>query len=60
MLLTTEVVDTVKMAATIMRPKAIKAFDTQQRVLYCASVSKTLSPGLRVGWCAPGRYQVID
>lgn len=40
------------------RPKAIKAFDTQERVLYCASVSKTLSPGLRVGWCAPGRYQV--
>ncbi|MFM2304756.1 MAG: hypothetical protein RLZZ135_2168 [Cyanobacteriota bacterium] len=41
-----------------IRPKAIKAFDTQQRVLYCASVSKTLSPGLRVGWCAPGRYQI--
>ncbi len=40
------------------RPKAIKAFDTEDRVLYCASVSKTLSPGLRVGWCAPGRYQV--
>lgn len=40
------------------RPKAIKAFDTQERVLYCASVSKTLSPGLRVGWCAPGRYQI--
>jgi len=40
------------------RPKAIKAFDTEERVLYCASVSKTLSPGLRVGWCAPGRYQV--
>ena len=32
------------------RPKAIKAFDTQGRVLYCSSVSKTLSPGLRVGW----------
>lgn len=38
------------------RPKAIKAFDTENRVLYCASVSKTLSPGLRVGWCAAGRY----
>jgi DNA-binding transcriptional MocR family regulator len=38
------------------RPKAIKAFDTENRVLYCASVSKTLSPGLRVGWCAGGRY----
>jgi DNA-binding transcriptional MocR family regulator len=39
------------------RPKAIKAFDTQGWVLYCSSVSKTLSPGLRMGWCAPGRYQ---
>lgn len=39
------------------RPKAIKAFDSQGLVLYCASVSKTLSPGLRIGWCAPGRYQ---
>ncbi|PSB54352.1 GntR family transcriptional regulator [filamentous cyanobacterium CCP1] len=40
------------------RPKAIKAFDTEGRVLYCTSVSKTLSPGLRVGWAAAGRYQV--
>lgn len=39
------------------RPKAIKAFDTENRVLYCSSVSKTLSPGLRVGWCLPGCCQ---
>jgi len=39
------------------RPKAIKAFDTENRVLYCSSISKTLSPGLRVGWCLPGCYQ---
>ncbi len=39
------------------RPKAIKAFDRQGLVLYCSSYSKTLSPGLRVGWVAPGRYQ---
>ncbi|HEY9645787.1 MAG TPA: PLP-dependent aminotransferase family protein [Chroococcidiopsis sp.] len=39
------------------RPKAIKAFDTEGRVMYCASVSKTLSAGLRVGWSIPGRYQ---
>ncbi|MEM9003627.1 MAG: PLP-dependent aminotransferase family protein [Cyanobacteria bacterium P01_F01_bin.86] len=38
------------------RPKAIKAFDTENRVLYCSSVSKTLSPGMRTGWCAGGRY----
>jgi DNA-binding transcriptional MocR family regulator len=41
------------------RPKAIKAFDTEDRVLYCASASKVISPGLRVGWCAPGvKYRV--
>ncbi len=39
------------------RPNAIKAFDTEGRVIYCSSVSKTLSPGLRVGWCIAGRYQ---
>jgi DNA-binding transcriptional MocR family regulator len=39
------------------RPSAIKAFDSRGLVLYCSSYSKTLSPGLRVGWCIPGRYQ---
>lgn len=39
------------------RPKACKAFDREGLVLYCSSLSKTLSPGLRVGWCAPGRFQ---
>ncbi|MGK7952690.1 MAG: PLP-dependent aminotransferase family protein [Xenococcaceae cyanobacterium] len=39
------------------RPQAVKAFDTQGKVLYCASVSKTLSPGLRVGWIIAEAYQ---
>ena len=39
------------------RPKAVKSFDRHGLVLYCASYSKTLSPGLRVGWAVPGRYQ---
>ncbi|VXD17062.1 Uncharacterized HTH-type transcriptional regulator YdcR [Planktothrix serta PCC 8927] len=39
------------------RPKAIKAFDQKGLVLYCASCSKTLSPGLRVGWAVAGQYQ---
>ncbi|NJR66871.1 MAG: PLP-dependent aminotransferase family protein [Leptolyngbyaceae cyanobacterium CRU_2_3] len=39
------------------RPKALKAFDSEGIVLYCASYSKTLSPGLRVGWAVAGRYQ---
>jgi DNA-binding transcriptional MocR family regulator len=39
------------------RPKPLKAFDRNGLVLHCASFSKTLSPGLRVGWAVPGRYQ---
>jgi len=38
------------------RPKPLKAWDTDGRVLLCSSFGKTLAPGLRVGWCAPGRY----
>lgn len=33
----------------------IKSFDDKGLVLYCSSFSKTLSPGLRVGWCLPGK-----
>jgi len=38
------------------RPHALKALDEDGRVLLCSSFSKTLAPGLRVGWVAPGRY----
>jgi DNA-binding transcriptional MocR family regulator len=39
------------------RPRPAKAFDRTGNVLYCSSVSKTLSPGLRIGWVSPGRYE---
>jgi DNA-binding transcriptional MocR family regulator len=39
------------------RPKAAKAFDSDGHVLYCSSFSKTVSPGLRIGWILAGRYQ---
>lgn len=39
------------------RPKTLKAFDDDGRVLLCSGFSKTLTPGLRVGWIAPGRYR---
>ena len=38
------------------RPRTIKSFDTEGRVILCSSFSKTLAAGLRVGWVAPGRY----
>ena len=38
------------------RPPVTKAWDRSGNVLLCSSFTKTLSPGLRVGWIAPGRY----
>lgn len=38
------------------RPVPCKAYDRQGLVLWCGSFSKTLAPGYRVGWVAPGRY----
>ena len=45
-----------ELAYTYPRPRTIKSFDEDGRVLLCSSFSKTLAPGLRIGWVAPGRY----
>jgi DNA-binding transcriptional MocR family regulator len=39
------------------RPKVAKAFDQDGGVMLCDSFTKTLSPGSRVGWVAPGRFK---
>ena len=39
------------------RPKSCKSFDTEGNVIWCGSISKTLAPGYRVGWVAPGRFK---
>jgi DNA-binding transcriptional MocR family regulator len=39
------------------RPITAKSFDKQGLVLLCSSISKTLAPGLRVGWISPGRFR---
>lgn len=38
------------------RAHPCKAFDTKNNVLLCSSFSKTIAPGLRVGWIVPGKY----
>lgn len=38
------------------RPRTVKSFDRHGLVLLCSSFSKTLAPGYRVGWTAPGRF----
>lgn len=40
-----------------VRPGTAKAHDRKGLVLLCSSFSKTLAPGYRIGWIAPGRYQ---
>jgi DNA-binding transcriptional MocR family regulator len=44
------------------RPRTCKSFDTEGWVMLCSSVSKSLAPGYRVGWCIPGRFkdQIIN
>lgn len=39
------------------RPTCCKSYDESGNVLWCSSVSKTLAPGYRVGWVAPGKFR---
>jgi DNA-binding transcriptional MocR family regulator len=38
------------------RPPALKSFDTRDEVILCSAFTKTVAPGYRVGWLAPGRH----
>jgi DNA-binding transcriptional MocR family regulator len=44
------------------RPRTCKSYDKHGLVMLCSSVSKSLAPGYRVGWCIPGKFkaQVIN
>lgn len=33
----------------------VKAYDERDQVIYCSSLSKTLAPGLRIGWYVKGK-----
>lgn len=39
------------------RPSVARSYSRDGNVLLCSSFSKTVAPGYRVGWIAPGRYQ---
>ncbi|REC42361.1 aminotransferase-like domain-containing protein [Chryseobacterium pennipullorum] len=39
------------------RPKPCKFYDEAGIVMWAGSVSKTLAPGFRVGWVAPGKFK---
>ena len=40
----------------LTRPRVVQSHDSDGLVLLCGSYSKTLAPGFRVGWIAPGRF----
>jgi DNA-binding transcriptional MocR family regulator len=42
---------------TEKRPMVTSAFDQKGLVMLCSSFSKDISPSLRVGWVAPGRFK---
>lgn len=38
------------------RPKTCKYYDKKGLVMYCSSLSKSLTPGYRIGWAIPGKF----
>lgn len=40
-----------------VRPRTCKSYDKKGLVLHCGSFSKSLAPGYRLGWTAPGKFK---
>jgi DNA-binding transcriptional MocR family regulator len=38
-------------------PRLCKSYDLAGNVILCSSFTKTLAPGLRIGWMVPGRHR---
>ncbi len=47
----------LELSHTKLTPLPSKYWDSDGYILWCGSVSKTLSAGLRLGWCLAGRFQ---
>ncbi|WP_374347162.1 PLP-dependent aminotransferase family protein [Chitinimonas sp.] len=41
------------------RPRAVKAFDRHDNVLYCVDLGFLISPGLRLGYIAAGKHRLV-
>ena len=39
------------------RPRTCKYYDSKGWVMHCSSLSKSLAPGYRIGWCIPGKFR---
>jgi DNA-binding transcriptional MocR family regulator len=40
-----------------VRPQPAKSFDRSGLVMHCGSFAKSLAPGSRIGWVAPGKFK---
>ena len=38
------------------RPSVLKSFDLADDIILCSALTKTVAPGFRIGWIAPGRH----
>jgi DNA-binding transcriptional MocR family regulator len=38
------------------RPPVLKSYDERNEVILCSAFTKTVAPGYRIGWIAPGRH----
>lgn len=38
------------------RPPVLKSFDPEGDIILCSAFTKTVAPGYRIGWVAPGRH----
>jgi DNA-binding transcriptional MocR family regulator len=38
------------------RPPVLKSFDAEADIILCSAFTKTVAPGYRIGWVAPGRH----